>query len=500
MQNRKKALFVLTNSRYSFYYVGNLSGIVRGHEFPVIRTFGGSSMAKVKSAELFESTPIPSAVFQLAIPAIIGQTINIIYNLADTYFVGQLNDNNQVAAVTLCMPLFLALASLSGMMGVGGGSLLSQRLGSREPEKASIVSGVSFWAAMVIAGLFSFLVFCFRAPLLRFIGADADTMGFSMDYLTWTVCIGGLFTTMNPVMGYLVRAEGFSGQASIGVALGGILNILLDPVFIFFFGLGVKGAAIATCLSNAAAVLYFLLFIRRQRGRSLTVIRLKPRREILDFPLLGEIIVIGLPSFFLSIMSTISNVAATKLMAPFGSAALAAIGVAKKVNSTAFSISQGLGQGVLPLVAYNHSSGNEKRMRGAILFALGVGAVFSLACITVFKTVPAFIISLFLKDPGAIGLGADFLDIICFAIPTTTFISLCITAFQGIGQKKQPYVISLLRKGTLDVAIMMLLTRTSMGMFGIVWATPIAEICTVITALTLLFSYFRKTDRALRAK
>ena len=450
-------------------------------------------MEKTKSTELFETTPIPKAVFQLAIPAIIGQTITIIYNLADTFFVGQLNDNNQVAAVTLCMPIFLALTALSGMLGVGGGSLLSQRLGSRDPEKASVVSGVSFWAAMVISALFSAVVFCFRSPLLTFVGADEHTKPYCLDYLTWTVCIGGIATTMNPVMGYLVRSEGRSSQASIGVAMGGVLNILLDPLFIFGFGLGVKGAAIATCLSNTAAVFYFLLYIRRQQRLDQTVIRLRPRRAILDFRLLLEMVTIGLPSFFLSIMSTISNIAATKLMAPFGSAALAAIGVSKKVNSTAFSISQGLGQGVLPLVAYNHSSGNEKRMRSSIFFALGVGAAFSLACVLVFKTIPEVIIALFLRDPDTIALGGEFLDIICFAIPTTTLISLSITAFQGVGQKRQPYLISLLRKGTIDVAMMLILTRTGLGMFGVVWATPIAETCTVITALTLLVRYFRKS-------
>lgn len=453
-------------------------------------------MEKEKSTELFERTPVPKAVFQLAIPAIIGQAIAIIYNLADTFFVGRLNDNNQVAAVTLCMPIFLALTALSGMLGVGGSSLLSQRLGSKNPRGATVVSGLSFWAALIISGLFSLAVFFFRSPLLDFVGADTHTKAYCMDYLTWTVCIGGIPTTMNPVMGYLVRGEGNSSHASVGVALGGVLNILLDPLFIFVFGLGVKGAAIATCLSNVAAVVYFLIFIRSQQRKNTTVIQLTPQREMLDFHLLREIIVIGLPSFFLSIMSTISNIAATKLMSPYGSAALAAIGVAKKVNSTAFSISQGLGQGVLPLVAYNHASGNEKRMRSSILFALGVGAVFSTVCVIIFKLVPDVIISLFLTDAEAVSLGASFLNIICFAIPTTTLISLSITAFQGVGEKRQPYVISLLRKGTIDVAMMLILIRTSLGMYGVVWATPIAETCTVLTALTLLARYFLKTKPA----
>lgn len=450
-------------------------------------------MDKTKSTELFETAPIPKAVLHLAVPAIIGQTITIIYNLADTFFVGKLNDNNQVAAVTLCMPIFLALTALSSMIGVGGGSLLSQRLGARDHRGAGIVSGLSFWAGAVISALFSLIVFCFRSPLLDFVGADANTKGYCMQYLTWTVCIGGIATTMNPVMGYLVRGEGNSAQASIGVALGGVLNIVLDPLFIFGFGLGVEGAAIATCLSNVAAVLYFLLFIRGQKRKDRTNILLKPQQEMWDLRLLREIFVIGLPSFFLAIMSTISNIAATKLMSPYGSAALAAIGVSKKVNSTAFSITQGLGQGVLPLVAYNHSSGNEKRMRNSIFFALGIGSAFSLICVTVFKLMPAAIISLFLSDPEAVSLGANFLNIICFAIPTTTLISLSITAFQGVGEKRQPYVISLLRKGTIDVLMMVILTRTSLGMYGVVWATPIAETCTVLTALTLLARYFIKT-------
>lgn len=454
-------------------------------------------MDTAKSTELFEHAPIPKAVFHLAVPAIIGQTITIIYNLADTFFVGKLNDNNQVAAVTLCMPIFLALTALSSMIGVGGGSLLSQRLGARDNRGAGIVSGLSFWAGVIISALFSLIVFSLRSPLLDFVGADDNTKGYCMQYLTWTVCIGGIVTTMNPVMGYLVRGEGNSAQASIGVALGGVLNMLLDPLFIFGFRLGVEGAAIATCLSNIAAVLYFLLFIRGQNRKSHTVILLKPQQEMWDLRLLREIFVIGLPSFFLAIMSTISNIAATKLMSTYGSAALAAIGVSKKVNSTAFSITQGLGQGVLPLVAYNHSSGNEERMRNSIFFALGIGAAFSLVCVTVFKLMPATIISLFLSDPEAVSLGASFLNIICFAIPTTTLISLSITAFQGVGEKRQPYVISLLRKGTIDVLMMVILTtRTSLGMYGVVWATPIAETCTVLTALTLLARYFVKTKPA----
>lgn len=447
-------------------------------------------MVSENKTRLFESSPVPAAVFQLAIPAIIGQTITIIYNLADTFFVGQLNDNNQVAAVTLCMPIFLALTALSNMFGVGGGSLLSQSLGAKKPEKAKLISSLSFWSGIGAAVLFSLLVLLFRSPLLNFVGANMDTYQYCIDYLTWTVVLGGVFTTMNPLLGYLVRSEGNAFQASIGIGLGGILNILLDPLLIFGLHLGVKGAAMATCFSNIAASLYFLIYIARQQRAQNTHLSLRPQTSSAVLSEIKAIITIGMPSFFLSIMSTVSNVAVTRLISPFGSAALAGIGVAKKVNSTAFSISQGLGQGILPLVAYNYSSGNTKRMKQVITFSLGVGCTFAMICVIWFRMAPENITAFFIKDPQAVALGASFLRIICFAIPTTTIVCLGITAFQSVGQKKQPFLISIMRKGTIDVTFMIIL-RKPLGMYGIVWATPIAECCTVAMTLILLLYFFR---------
>lgn len=448
-----------------------------------------------KKTQIFETTPIPRAVVSLAVPAIIGQAITIIYNLADTYFIGQLNDNSQVAAVTLCMPVFLALTSISNIFGVGAGSLLSQYLGVQNYKDVRKVSALSFWSGIVVSVLFSLSVYLFMTPILNFVGASPETWTHCVEYMTWTVLIGGPFTVLNPLMGYLVRSEGNAFQASFGIGLGGVLNILLDPLLIFVFHLGVRGAAMATCFSNIIAMVYFLCYFQINARRGSSFISLKPQKQMLDFGLLSEIVTIGLPSFFLSIMSTVSNMAVNRFMAPYGSAALAAIGVSKKINAMAFSISQGLGQGILPLIAYNHSSGNTKRMRGSLLFALLIGGFFSGLCVILFRLAPHFVISCFMKNEEAVALGGAFLKVICFAVPTTTITCLGITAFQAVGQKRQPFIVSVMRKGTIDVFFMTILTRTSLGMYGVVWATPLSEICTVSTILCMLYIFFFRKSR-----
>ncbi len=459
-----------------------------------------SEILDARKTQIFETTPIPKAVVTLAVPAIIGQAITIIYNLADTYFIGQLNDNSQVAAVTLCMPVFLALTSISNIFGVGAGSLLSQYLGIQNYKDVRKVSSLSFWSGLIVSILFSACVYLFMTPILDFVGAPYETREYCVEYMTWTVLIGGPFTVLNPLMGYLVRSEGNAFQASFGIGLGGVLNILLDPLLIFVFHLGVRGAAMATCFSNITAMGYFLCYLQMNARRGNSFISLKPQKQMLDFGLLSEIVTIGLPSFFLSIMSTVSNMAVNRFMAPYGSAALAAIGVSKKINAMAFSISQGLGQGILPLIAYNHSSGNKKRMRDSLLFALFVGGFFSGLCVILFCTAPFFVISCFMKNEEAVALGAAFLKVICFAVPTTTITCLGITAFQAVGQKRQPFIVSVMRKGTIDVLFMTILTKTSLGMYGVVWATPLSEICTVSTILCMLYFFFFRKGKLQRTE
>ena len=210
-------------------------------------------MNRTDNRELFETMPISRAVIALVIPTIISQIITVIYNMADTFFIGQLNDPNQVAAATLIMPPFVMMTGIANLFGIGGASLIARSLGAGDRERAKRCSSFSIYTAALFALIYGLAVYFSSPFLFPLLGSDANTYGFCMEYALWTIAVGAVPTILNACLAHLVRAEGYAKEASFGVALGGVLNILLDPIFIFVFDLGVAGAAIATILSNLIA-------------------------------------------------------------------------------------------------------------------------------------------------------------------------------------------------------------------------------------------------------
>lgn len=218
---------------------------------------------EISEKELFETMPVPKAVATLAIPTVISQVVTMIYNLADTFFVGQIGNPYMVAAVSLVSPWFNLLTALGNLFGLGGGSLISRLLGKNNHRDIKNVSAFSVWGGAAVTLLFSLLTFLFRDPLLNFLGASPDTYGYAESYLNWVVVLGGVPTMLSLTMGHLLRSEGHARPASTGMMFGGILNVVLDPVLIFGFHLDVAGAAIATALSNLASVVFFVVMYIR---------------------------------------------------------------------------------------------------------------------------------------------------------------------------------------------------------------------------------------------
>ena len=216
---------------------------------------------QLNRSELLGSLPVKRAVLMQILPAIASQMVALAYGIADTYFVGLLNDPDKTAAVTVANAAFLMLTALSNLFGIGGASLISRSLGIGNRKKAASCSSFCIWTAAVAAMLYGIAILFLRPCLLPVIGADSKTWNYCSDYIFWTICIGAVPTVLNPALAHLIRSEGYSKQASLGVAFGGILNILLDPLFIFVFDMEIQGAAIATMLSNTAASIYFILFI-----------------------------------------------------------------------------------------------------------------------------------------------------------------------------------------------------------------------------------------------
>ena len=443
-------------------------------------------------SSLFSDVPVRRAVLTLAIPTVISQLITVVYNMADTFFIGQLNDPLQVAAATLAMPCFMFLTAFANLFGLGGSSLISRCLGSGKPEKARHTAAFCIWTGIAVAFLYGIAILLLEPVLFPVLGARAETWAYLKQYVFWTIGVGAVPTVMNAELAHLIRSEGYSKQAGFGVALGGILNIALDPLFIFVFRLNIAGAAIATMLSNVIATLYFIVFLLRIRKKS--VITLNPKLYSVCYKIPSEVIIIGLPGFVMTMMSTISNTVLNRMVSGYSDTAIAGMGIAKKIDLLAYAIAQGMTQGTLPLIGYNYSSGNLDRMKNAVKTAFAYSLIAA-ACGTVllyFFAAP--IAGSFISDAETVRYGQHFLKIICLACPTTAVNFMCITVFQAIGKKTQPLFLSLLRKGSLDIVFMLLLNRR-MGLSGIAWATPFADWIAFGISMALVIPYLRKLSR-----
>lgn len=438
--------------------------------------------------QLFSDSPIHKAVLTLAVPTVISQLITVVYNMADTFFIGQLNNPLQIAAATVAMPVFMFLTAFANLFGLGGSSFISRCLGTGDKEKAKQCASFCIWTGMGVAFLYGLCVVLLQSFLFPILGATQETRGYCSRYVFWTIGVGSVPTVLNAELSHLIRAEGYSKSAGFGVAFGGILNIILDPVFIFGFGMEISGAAIATMLSNAAAMCYFGGFLYHIRKN--TVITANPKKFSLRNKIPQEVITVGLPGFIMTMMSTVSNTALNHIVAGYSGKAIAGMGIAKKIDLLAYAIAQGMTQGTLPLIGFNYTSGNWNRMKQAIKTAFFYSFTVAIAGTVILYFMAAPISQCFISDPETVYFGQSFLKIICLACPTTAINFMAITIFQAIGKKKQPLFLSLLRKGSLDVILMLVFNRF-VGINGIAWATPAADGIAFIISMTLLIPYLK---------
>ena len=281
---------------------------------------------------LFERMPVPGAVVQLSLPIVISSLVTILYNLADTFFVGMLNNPVENAAVTLVYPVTLAFNAVNNLFGVGVSSAMSRHLGGKAYEQVRVCSAFGFYGAAVSGLLFSALCILFRTPLLALLGTDAQTLDATAGYLHWTVCCGALPAILNVVQSYMVRSEGSTLHASIGTMSGCLLNIVLDPIFILPWGLnmGAAGAGLATFLSNCVACLYFVVLARVKRGK--TFVSMDPRLlPKLTAEQVRDILGVGIPASIQNLLNVTGTTLLNNFTAPFGAAAIAAMGISQKL-------------------------------------------------------------------------------------------------------------------------------------------------------------------------
>ncbi len=447
-------------------------------------------MTNSDNTALYSSTPVKKAVLLLAIPTVLSQLITVVYNMADTFFIGQLGNSYQIAAATLAMPLFIFLTGIANLFGIGAASLIARSLGVGDECKAKKAATFGIYSSIVVALIYGILVFILRPFLLPFLGTNENTYGFCHEYVFWTVTIGAIPTVLNAVLAHLTRAEGYSRHAGIGIALGGIANIALDPLFIFTFKLEIAGAAIATLISNCLSVIYFVVFLFIKRKT--TVVTPAPKYYTLGEGVPKEVLLVGLTAFIMNFMAILSNAVLNKLISSYSDQAIAGMGVAKKIDVLAFALANGMTQGVLGLIGFNYASGNRKRMVEAIKVTFVFSFIIStIGAVLLFALAEPVSVAFVSGDPVTAEYGKRFLRIICITCPTISMTFMIITVFQATGKKLQSLFLSILRKGALDVPLMFLLNH-AVGINGVAWGTPISDVLSMLIAI-ITFLVCRKS-------
>ena len=451
-------------------------------------------MGKVQKEQLFENTPIPRAVLTLSIPTVISSLVMVIYNLSDTYFVGMVNDPVQNAAVTLAAPVLLAFNAVNNLFGVGSSSMMSRALGRKDYPTVYRSSAFGFYCALGFGVLFSLFYTLCRGSFLTVLGADAETVEATADYLRWTVTWGAVPSILNVVMAYLVRAEGATLHASIGSMSGCLLNIVLDPIFILPWGLnmGAAGAGLATFLSNCAACLYFFVLLFVKRGS--TCVRIQPTVFSLEKAIILGVCGVGIPASIQNLLNVTGMTVLNNFTSVHGPDVVAAMGIAQKISMVPMYVAMGISQGVMPLVSYNYASGDIARMKRAIKFSAQISLLFMGAAALFYYVGAGPLVTMFMKNETIVAYGTRFLRGLCLAQPFLAMDFLAVGVFQACGMGQKALVFALLRKIVLEIPALFVLDWL-VPVYGLAYAQLCAEFVLALTAVWVLMGIFRRLEK-----
>ncbi len=448
-------------------------------------------MKNAQKTELFEQMSIPRAVLTLSVPTVLSSLVMVLYNLADTYFVGMLQDSIQNSAVTLAAPVLLAFNAVNNLFGVGSSSMMSRALGAKDHDMVRRSSAFGFYCALFSGILFSLLATAFRGPLLVRLGADSATAQATLEYMRWTVSCGAAPAILNVVLAYLVRAEGATLHASIGTMSGCALNIVLDPIFILPWGLdmGAAGAGLATFLSNCFACLYFFVLLFVRRGRTYVCLRpamARPRRE-----LVRGVFGVGVPASIQNLLNVTGMTVLNNFTAAFGPDAIAAMGISYKLNMIPMYVAMGVSQGLMPLVSYNYGSGNVSRLKKAVLFAGKISLSFMVVVSAGYFFASGTLIGMFMKTEAVVAYGSRFLRYMCVAQPFLCLDFLAVGVFQACGLGQYALLFAILRKIVLEIPALYILNYF-FPPYGLAWAQTVAEVVLAAAAVAILMRLFRR--------
>lgn len=462
---------------------------------------GKAGLSPADREKIFAEMPVGKALYTMAAPTVISQLINLIYNMVDAFYIGRTGDPYKMAATTITITLVMLTVAVANLFGIGGGSLVARLLGMDKKDEARTVSSFSFYGSIVTAALYALLVALFLRPLLRFLGASEATIGYASVYTIIVIVIGVLPSMLSMVLAHLLRNVGCSKQASFGLSGGGILNIILDPLFMFVLlpeGMEVTGAAIATTLSNVCACLY-LLVVYRKAGASSPLsmslscagsIKRENRRSIFS---------VGVPSAVQLGLLDLANVCANRLAAEHSDLVLAGLGIVMKIERIPNAVNIGICQGMMPIVAYNYAAGNYARMKETMRAARTAGLIISAASVILLLVFAGPLSRVFLdtssKDAAAalqtVGFAALFLRIRALASPAQFLNYNSSFSMQAMGSGSAPLLLACLRILVMYIPLMFLLDGL-FGEIGLSSALPAGEWLSAFCAVYVLRTVMKK--------
>lgn len=439
--------------------------------------------------ELLEKAPVHKAVISMAGPTILSMIVIILYNMADTFFVGQTGNSLYVSAVSLASPVFLIFTAFTSMFGAGGSSVISRSLGMGNPERAKRVSAFVCYASIIFGVLMSAVVLIGMEPLLKFVGTDADTHDLVKEYLTW-IGLGATFSIFSGAFSNIIRSEGASRDAMIGNIAGSVTNIILDPIMILWLNMGVQGAAIATVIGNMVACLIYVSYFFRKP----TQLSISPKDFHPNLKLAWEVVSIGFPSAATSLLSTLANVLMNRTLVVYSNNAVAGMGVAMKINTVAVYVLLGLGTGIQPLIGYNYGSGNRKRLMDIFKFS-SIASVVLGSVITAFMVILRTpIIRAFIPDPEVVAYGTQMLVALQLAGPILGLVFIGANTIQAMGKALAAFILNLLRQGIFLIPTIFILNHF-FGLNGVVYSNPLADYLAVIVSYIVCIKYIRQMEK-----
>lgn len=442
-----------------------------------------------QNKDLFENASVPKAVAAMAIPTIITMLVVVIYNMADTFFIGQTHDAMKVAAVSLATPVFMVLMALGNLFGIGGSSAISRALGEQKPERAKQISSFCCYASIGLGVVMAMIFLAGMDIILSMIGASSNTLEYAREYLTY-VALGAPFIIFGTAFGNILRGEGAAKDSMIGNMIGTITNIVLDPIMILFLGWGVAGAAIATVVGNAAACLFYIWHFLK--GKSILSIKLQDFRA--GNRIAFNVFSIGIPASLNNILMSCANIILNNVLAGYGDTPVAAMGVATKANMLVVLLQIGLCTGIQPLIGYNFGAGNVKKLKKIYRFTALCAIIMGTLLTIIMVIAREPIIHAFINDAEVIDYGITMMIALQLSGPVIGILFLCINTLQGMGKALPSLILTVCRQGLLFIPLVFLLNAV-FQLNGVIYAQPCADFASILLAVIICLIIFKQLDK-----